>query len=327
MSLILSHLRVLAIACGLAAAALGTVFPAAADEGDDPVVAILNGEDIHLSEVEALRGQLPDQYKTMPIEFVFPFLLDRAIDSRLVLADALATDLRNDADVKERLAAIEDQIVTQVYLERVVDAGVTEELMREQYDLAMAALPPTEEVLALHILVETEEEAKAIIAEIQAGADFATVAMEKSIGPSGPDGGDIGYITREAVVPEFGDAAFALEAGEMGAEPVKSEFGWHVIMIDDRRMSEQPSFESLRAEIADSITRDVITAHFEDLREAADLVNFNADGSPIEEAAAAEEEPAAEEKPPAEEAPAEDAPITEEAPAEEAPAGDGAKEE
>lgn len=310
MSIFLSRARALALACGLAAATLGAVFPALAAEGDDPVVAILNGDEIRLSEVEGLRGQLPEQYQSMPLEFVFPFLLDRAIDSRLVLADAVASNLREDPEVKERLAELEDQIVTRVYIERVVEAGVSEDLLREQYDLAMAALPPTEEVLAFHILVETEEEARAIIAEIQAGADFEAVAKEKSIGPSAPDGGDIGYITRQAVVPEFGDAAFAIEPGEMGAEPVKSQFGWHVIKIGDKRVSEQPTFESLRGEIADSVTRNVITAHFEALRETAELVRFNADGSPIEEEAAAEEMD--------EETPAEDGAI-EEGAAEEAP--------
>ena len=318
MSIPLSHVRALALTGGLAAATLGAAFPATADEGDDPVVAILNGEEIRLTEVESLRVQLPEQYQSMPLEFVFPFLLDRAIDSRLVLTEARASNLRDDPVVKERLAALEDQTITRLYIERVIEAGVTEELLREQYDLAMAALPPTEEVLALHILVETEEEAKAIIAEIRAGADFETMAKEKSIGPSAPDGGDIGYITREAVVPEFGDAAFALEPGEMGAEPVQSQFGWHVIKIEDKRVTEQPSFESLRNQIADSVTRNVITAHFETLREGAELVRFNADGSAIEEEAA-EEEMGAEE--PAEEGAAE------EGAAEEGAAEEGAKEE
>jgi peptidyl-prolyl cis-trans isomerase C len=281
--------RALALACGLAAATLGATSPATADEGDDPVVAILNGDEIRLSEVESLRVELPEQYMNMPLEFVFPFLLDRAIDSRLVLADANASNLRDDPEVKERLAALENQVITRVYIERVIEAGVTEEVLREQYDLAMAALPPTEEVLAYHILLETEEEARAVIAEIEAGADFETMAKEKSIGPSAPNGGDIGYITRESVVPEFGDAAFALEPDEMGAEPVQSQFGWHVIKIVDKRMTEQPSFESQREEIADSVARDVIVGHFEALREGAEIVRFNLDGSPVEEEAAEED--------------------------------------
>ena len=155
-------------------------------------------------------------------------------------------------------------------------------------------MPPVEEISARHILLETEEDALAVIASLQGGADFIELAAEKSIGPSADRGGDIGFFGRDNVVPEFADAAFALEPGQISESPVQSEFGWHVIKVDERRAIAPPSFEEMRQQFVGEISQELIAEMLDELRDTTTVERFNMDGSPIAEP---EAEPAAEPAP------------------------------
>ena len=283
-------------ACAYALAATLALVPLTAsaqqaqpEPGQDPVVATVAGDDIHLSEVIDTQAQLPQQYQSMPMEAMFPALVERVIDIRLVAREARANGIADDPDVRRELAQIENQIISQVFLTRHIDAMITDEEVQARYDEHIAALPPDEEISARHILLVTEEDALAVIASLGEGADFIELAAEKSIGPSADRGGDIGYFGRGNVVPEFADAAFALEPGQTSETPVQSEFGWHVIKVDDRRAVAPPSLEEMREQFVTEISQQLIAELIGELRDAAAIERFNMDGSPK-----TEPEPAAE---------------------------------
>ena len=285
-------------ACAYALAATLALVPLAAsaqdtrpEPGRDPVVATVAGDEIHLSEVIDSKSQLPQQYQSMPIEAMFPALVERVIDIRLVAREARANGLADDPDVRRELARIENQILSQVFLTRRIDAMITEQAVQARYDEHIAGLPPDEEVSARHILLETEEDALAVIASLRGGADFIELAAEKSIGPSADRGGDIGYFGRGNVVPEFADAAFAIEPGQISETPVQSEFGWHVIRVDDRRAVAPPSLEEMRQQLVSEISQQLIAELIGELRDKVTVERFNMDGSPKTEP---EAEPAAE---------------------------------
>ena len=283
-----------ACAYALAATLALAPLPASAQQaqpepGQDPVVVTVSGDAIRLSEVVDSKSQLPQQYQSMPMEAMFPALVERVIDIRLVAREARANGIADDPDVRRELAQIENQIISQVYLTRHIDAMITDEEVQARYDEHIAALPPDEEISARHILLVTEEEALAVIASLGEGADFIELAAEKSIGPSADRGGDIGYFGRDNVVPEFADAAFALEPGQISETPVQSEFGWHVIKVDDRRAVAPPSLEEMREQFVTEISQQLIAELIGELRDAAAIERFNMDGSPK-----TEPEPAAE---------------------------------
>ena len=288
-------------ACAFALAATLALVPLTAsaqnaqpEPGQDPIVATVAGDAIHLSEVIDTQSQLPQQYQSMPMEAMFPALVERLIDMRLVAQEARASGLADDPDVKRELAQIENQIISQVYLTRHIDAMITEEAVVARYDEHIAGLPPVEEISARHILLETEEDALAVIASLQGGADFIELAAEKSIGPSADRGGDIGFFGRDNVVPEFADAAFALQPGQISETPVQSEFGWHVIKVDERRAEAPPSLEEMRQQFVGEISQELIAEMLDELRDTTTVERFNMDGSPIAEP---EAEPAAEPAP------------------------------
>lgn len=258
-----------AVAAACLAIALGAA-PAGAQ--DDPVLAVVNGEEIRKSELveakEQLGRQIP-QVQQMPLEAILPGLLDRAINQRLILAEAKKADLGDDPEVRAQLEQIKQELMQRVYLERQVEERLTDDRLKQAYEDFKTANPPEDQVRARHILVEDEATAKEIIKKLDGGAAFEELAKEESIGPSGPRGGDLGYFAKGAMVPEFAEAAFALKAGEVSKAPVKTQFGWHVIKVEDRRKSEPPSFEEmeeqLRGQLADEVAQKVVS----DLRDGA----------------------------------------------------------
>jgi peptidyl-prolyl cis-trans isomerase C len=247
----------------------------------DPVIARVDGQEIHRSELQATMRGLPPQAQGMPIETLYPMLLERVIDLRLLGTAARGAKLDDDPAVKKRIAEATDRVLQETYLTRAVEGKVTEEKLREKYKAASAGTKGEEEVKARHILLKTEAEAKAVIDELKKGADFADLAKKRSIDPSAATGGgDLGYFTREQMVPEFSEAAFKLKNGETTDAPVKSSFGWHVIRVDDRRTSGPPSFEEMREELTESMSREVIQDMIKDLRGKAKVERFNLDGTP-----------------------------------------------
>lgn len=246
---------------------------------EDVVVATIDGAPIRMSDVElAFRG-LPAQYRNLPMPMIFGSLLQQLIDRQLVANAAEKAKLADDPEVAHRLALARRQVLQQAYLARRVNPELTEAKLRARYESDIASKPGAEEVSARHILVATEAEARAIQKALKEGADFAEQAKAKSIGPSGPRGGDLGFFKAEDMVPEFSKAAFALKVGEI-SEPVKTEFGWHIIRVDERRSQPVPSFEDSVDELRQTVAQEVVGKVMEDLRGKADIQTFNPDGTP-----------------------------------------------
>ncbi len=277
----LSRLHVLAVASSLAAISAFGPASAATDKkaSGNPVVATVAGEKIFRSDVELLYQTLPEQYRQMPMQMLFPQLVDRLVDRKLLVKAARDSNVEQDSGFKRQLAFVTDSLLQETYLTRKVDAQLTEKRLRADYEKMIADLPPKEEVRARHILLPTEKEAKAVLAEVKGGADFAETAKAKSTGPSGAQGGDLGYFTKDKMVPEFAAMAFALKPGEIAPAPVKTQFGWHVIKVEDRRQVAAPSFEESVAQLRAAAARNIVVAEVAALRGKAKVKLYNPDGS------------------------------------------------
>ena len=249
----------------------------------DPIVANINGQPIRLSEVEALQQELPPQYRQMPIEAVFPALIDRLVNVKLVVQEAKKAKVQDDPAYKKRLALVEEQVVQEFWVQRELARRVTPETLKARYEALVKQMPPEEEIKARHILVSTEDEAKALIAEIKKGGAFDKLAREKSTDKvSGADGGDLGWFKKIDMVPEFANAAFALKKDEVTEAPVKSQFGFHIIQVQDRRQAAPPPFEEVADKLREEVTRETVANIINTLRAGAKIERFNIDGSKVE---------------------------------------------
>jgi peptidyl-prolyl cis-trans isomerase C len=267
----------------LAAPVAGLAQPATANKAAaDPLLARVNGHDIKGSQVMALIRRLPEQSREMPMEKLVPVMVDTLINTQLIQEAAANEHLQNDAEVKRRLAAAETDITREVYIERLVAKDMTDAKLHSEYERYVKTVPSREEVDAKHILVKSEGEAKQIIAQLERGADFNKLAKDKSIDPAGKgSGGDLGWFTRDQMVPEFANAAFALKKGQFTKTPVKTRFGWHIIKLVDRRAAPPPSFDEIKRDLAVRIQGEVIGAKVKALRANAKVEVFGTDGKPV----------------------------------------------
>ena len=252
--------------------------PLAAAQDENPVVATVNGEEIRRDEVIDAIRRMPQQIQQMPPEILIPAIAEQLATSRLMAERGYAENLQDSEAVKQRVAEAERSIVQDVWLEQAIDSRMTDESVAAAYAEYVAANPPVEEVSARHILVETEDEGKALIDRLKDGEDFATLASEASIGPSGPSGGELGYFTKEQMVAPFAEAAFSMEPGNHSEVPVETQFGWHVILVEDRRMTAPPSLDDLRPQLEGGLADQYVQEIVEDLREGAEIVVFGPNG-------------------------------------------------
>lgn len=259
------------VAAGALTLALALGAPAGANAADDPVVAVVNGKEIHRSDVAEARTRLPGQLNGVPEQAIYPLLLNSLIDTQLVSAEARKAGLADSAEIKAQLERIENQLLERAYLRSYIGERLTEDVLKARYETFVAEHKGRQEVKARHILVETEEQAKEVIAELGKGADFAELARSRSIGPSGPRGGDLGYFGQGEMVSEFAQAAFALEVGAVTQAPVKTQFGWHVIKVDDRRDATPPSFEEASGQLRADASREIVAGLVKGLREKAEI--------------------------------------------------------
>ncbi|RCK35798.1 peptidylprolyl isomerase [Thalassospira xiamenensis] len=263
----------------LLAASLATVMFASpvmaqdAAPAEDQVLAIVNGEEILESEVRATQQGLPQQYRQLPFEMLKPMLVDREINQRLLMLAGQDAGLADDEEVKKQLAALERRIVAETYLERAIEEKVTDDAIKAHYDEFIKTNEPEPQVHARHILLENEEDAKAVIAELDDGADFVELAKEKSTGPSAPNGGDLGFFNKGDMVAPFAEAAFSMEPGTYSKEPVQTQFGWHVILVEEKKDGVQPSLEEIRQQMEAEVTQQAVQDLIEELRSDAEVVN------------------------------------------------------
>ena len=276
----------LALACGAATPALAQSTspsqPAADTDGQaaEAVVAIVNGSKIYIGDVLRARQSLPLEYQSVPLEMIFEPLLNRLVDQMLLTMAAREAKIGDDPDVQEQLQALEDQVLQQGYLRKQIASEVTEAKLQARYEAQYKGQSGPEEVRARHILVETEEKAREVLADIRGGADFAEAAKTHSTGPSGPRGGDLGFFQAGQMVPEFSQAAFAMQAGEV-SEPVQTQFGWHIIKVEERRAAPAPAFEEVAEELRVEVEREVAAKVVSDLREGATIETFTPEGNPV----------------------------------------------
>ncbi|MBG77658.1 MAG: hypothetical protein CL570_01325 [Alphaproteobacteria bacterium] len=266
----------------------------------NPVVATLGDTEITRNDVIAYMRNLPVQVQQLPLDQIFPAALEQIINEKLVRINAEKVNLDNDPVVKKKLAAAKKEIVATVFLKNAIDSRVTEENLKKAYDAYVADLEEVEEAKAAHILVETKDEAVALIQQLEAGADFAELAQEQSKDiASAKKGGDIGYFAATEVVPEFAEASFAQEIGKHSFEPVKSQFGYHIILVEDRRTRPTPTLDELKPMLEGQIRQAALKDMFDEWRANADLAVYDINGQEImpaagEEEAAVEAEPATE---------------------------------
>ncbi|TDQ84196.1 peptidyl-prolyl cis-trans isomerase C [Dongia mobilis] len=265
----------LALALGLMAGVGSLALSARAQETAQPdpnlVVAKLNGEDITRQDVVDSAQNLPPEIQAN-LDQLFPQLLDRLVFLKLVAGQGRADGLAEDPEVKELMRQYEDNAIREIFFQRAIMAKVTDEAIKARYDEEVKNFPEEREVRASHILVKTEEEAQAIIEQLKGGGDFAAIAKEKSTDTaSGKNGGDLNWFTKEIMVPEFADAAFAMKKGEVSQSPVKSQFGFHIIKLDDERMKAPPSFEQRRDDIRVQLTEELRQQVAKDLKDKAQL--------------------------------------------------------
>jgi peptidyl-prolyl cis-trans isomerase C len=243
---------------------------AALAQSPDTVVAELNGTPITFADIVAFQQGIPNAAE-METTAILPRLIEFYIDQKLMMAAAKGRGLEKDPQVQEQLQRLEDELVRQAYLRDEISDRVTEERIREAYDKAMETYVQDEEIRARHILVKTQEEGEAILRDLSDGATFEDLARERSTGPSGPNGGDLGYFTRGMMVPPFSEAAYALQPGEVSSSPVQTDFGWHVIKVEDRRMKPPPSFEEMRVELRNTLSDEAVDAILTELRGRATI--------------------------------------------------------
>ena len=252
---------------GALAMVLLAALPVRAQDAN-PVLAKVNGAEIRQSDLtlaeEELGPSLAQMDPSTKRENVLAFL----IDMKIVAKAAEDKKVENNEDFKKRLAFTRNRLLMDSLLATEGKAATTDEAMKKVYEDASKQITGEQEVHARHILVETEDEAKAVAEELKKGADFAELAKKKSKDPGASDGGDLGFFTKEQMVPEFSAVAFTLEPGKV-SDPVKSQFGWHIIKVEEKRSRQAPAFEQVKAQIETYVIRKAQADYVAKLRETA----------------------------------------------------------
>lgn len=216
---------------------------------NNPVVAKVDGVEIKQSDLDAAEAEIGQQAAVMPAEAKKTYLINYVADLILLPKAAEKKKLGDTEEFKKKLALARNRLLIEALLTQEGKAAVNEAAMRKVYEEAIKQTGEEQEVHARHILVETEDEAKKILADLKKGGDFAAIAKEKSKDPgAAAQGGDLGYFTKDQMVPDFAEVAFKTEKGQL-SDPVKTQFGWHIIKVEDKRTKPAPSFEQVKPQI------------------------------------------------------------------------------
>ena len=261
---------------GAASLALAIALAAGAAPAAAKVLAKVNGVEITDEDLAIARDDLGAR---LPRQLEGPArdkaLLDNLIVAKVVAQKAEAEKAAASPEFARKLAYLRDKLLTETYLGKIAEAANTDANVKKTYDEVAKTQKPEPEIHARHILVPTEEEAKKALARVKGGEDFAKVATELSKDP-GSKGGDLGWFTKDRMVPEFADAAFKLEKPGDISEPVKSKFGWHVIKLEEKRMKEFPKLEQVRDQVSRYVMQKAEGDEVVKLREAAKIERFDA---------------------------------------------------
>jgi len=234
----------------------------------DPVIARVNGVDITQGDLALAEEDVGSEMQAVSPEAKREQLISYLADIIMVTQAADKKNLADNPDFKRRLAFLRNKLLMGYELQQEAKTAVTDEALHQTYDEAVKSMAGQEEVRARHILVESEDEAKALLDQLKNGADFATLAKEKSKDPGAAEGGDLGYFTKDQMVPEFADVAFKMYPGQL-SNPVKTQFGWHVIKVEDRRTKQPPEFDKVKDQIEAFLARKAQTDFITKLRQSA----------------------------------------------------------
>jgi len=262
-----------------AALAFGWAVASAAWAADaDRVIARVNGIDIKAGDLamadEDIGSNLP-----MTGDARRDYLTRYLIDMQLIVQAADAKKLADDEEFKRRLNYARSKLLMERYLQTEGRAAVSDAALHDLYQQVIKEMAGEQEVHARHILVATEDDAKAVFDQLRKGADFAALAKEKSKDPSSSEGGDLGYFTRDRMVPEFADAAFKLQVGQI-SDPVKTEFGWHIIKLEDKRNRPIPEFDKVKDQLENMVARKALSEQVAKLRADAKIERLEAPPAP-----------------------------------------------
>lgn len=264
------RIRIKSAALSLAILALGTQGFAQEGPKSDTVVATVNGQEITLGHMILLRESLPEQFQQYPNDVLFPALYGQLIEQTL-LADTLTGDL--PSRVKFGVENADRDLRSGLAVQKIYEDRVSAEAIQAAYQETYLDADLGVEYNASHILLETEKAAADLLVELQAGLDFTEAAQEHSTGPSGPSGGSLGWFGRGAMVAPFDEAVSAMEVGAL-SDPVQTQFGWHLIKLNETRAIEPPAFEEVAEELGSVLGSNALVEVIEDLTNDADIVRM-----------------------------------------------------
>lgn len=265
---------------GIFAAFVGACVSITAHAQDDniaKVVATIDGEDISLNLVIAMMRQLPPQYRDQPFDVLYDPVLDDIIDTRLAAREAKRSGVADDPLIQELAQRAYDRVMAEAWISINIQQQITDDMVDARYAELINNTSAREEISARHILVDSMDAATDIIRRLDDGEDFATLAKALSTGPSAPNGGNLGYFKRGDMVPSFSDAAFDLDVSKYTDTPVRSDYGWHVIMVEDKRTIDLPPLENIRGQLIEIMTAEQATMQADNLYQKAKIRRLGLD--------------------------------------------------
>ncbi len=252
-------------------------------EPGNPIVARVDGKEISRLDVYRFIKTMPPQMQQMPASSVYPLALEQVINTRIVQNKANDAKIAESDEAKFQMEMARQQIIRNVYLQKQVDTKITKKMLKKAYKEYSAKIPEVEERRARHILVETEDKAKAVVKKLKTGEKFEDLAKSLSIGPTGARGGDLGYFAKNEMVPAFAEAAFSMKKDSTLETPVKTRFGWHVIQLIDIRKREAASLEEMTPVLKAELSRTALEDLMQGWRKKAEIEQFDINGKPLNE--------------------------------------------
>ena len=263
-----ASLRALAVAASLAALPL---LAGAANAQEDKVIAIVDGIEIKQSGIAQATDAIGPNMAQIPEDQRKEVLTKVLIDTHLLANAAKAAGIEDSAEFKKQMDWMRLRALREAYVDQKVNTKLTDKELKDRFDELSKDIKPEKEIRARHILVKTEDEAKKIVTELDGGADFAELAKTKSTGPSGATGGDLGFFGRGRMVPEFDKAVFEMKPGEYSKAPIKTQFGWHVIKMEESRDKPLPPFEQVKEQLRGAMQTEKLQKTLDDLRAKAKI--------------------------------------------------------
>ncbi len=245
----------------------------------DPVIAKVNGAEIRVSDVTEAAQGLPAEYRGMPQNVLIPMLTDQLIDRAAIVVMARKAGLDKDPATARAIARAVDEALENAQMRKEIEPSLTDAAVLARYNKDIAGKDGEPEVHARHILVGSEADALKVIADLKKGGDFAAIAKDRSSDPGAGQGGDLGFFKKGDMVPEFSAVAFTLKVGEISDKPVKSQFGWHVIKVEERRAAPPPPFEQAQEQVRQTMIQEGVAKLLATARAGVTIERFNPDGT------------------------------------------------